>query len=340
MTGGVGRVGARSDLRAAGSPDYIRAAMPAICLLGPQRLRPTVSTAMDRAGVEGPVAVVTAGWQEREEEVEELTAHLELPVVDLELYRRAEEVFFADGELFAAYRRRQERLRELQGLYRLRLRHFLAAARSLLSRKGDPSLIEPEQESALAAVRSLDAHHLARVREIHRRFEARWQPLEHPAVDAHRAELRAILRSSGALAVAGGHVAVLLNRLRLFGVGRLLVELEEEGGLPVFAWSAGAMAVGETVVLFHDDPPQGPGDAEVLESGLDLYGGVLVFPHAERRLRLDDPSRVALLARRFDTLRCLAFDEGSKVILREEGVVRVERARHLLVDGSVEEVSA
>jgi hypothetical protein len=46
-------------------------------------------------------------------------------------------------------------------------------------------------------------------------------------------------------------VAVLVNRLRLFGLGDLVADKT------VFAWSAGAMAVSERVVLFHDDPPQG-----------------------------------------------------------------------------------
>ena len=43
-----------------------------VILLGPQRLTPTLVNAVRGAGVEGDVAVVTAGWQEREEEVDEL----------------------------------------------------------------------------------------------------------------------------------------------------------------------------------------------------------------------------------------------------------------------------
>ena len=44
--------------------------------LGPQRFRPSVAAALDALGVDGPIAVVTAGWQEREAEVDELDAHL------------------------------------------------------------------------------------------------------------------------------------------------------------------------------------------------------------------------------------------------------------------------
>ena len=73
------------------------------------------------------------------------------------------------------------------------------------------------------------------------------------------------------------------------------------------------MALGELVVLFHDSPPQGAGDAEVLAAGLRAYPGVLPLPHARRRLRLADPLRVALLARRFTPLSCVALDEGARL---------------------------
>ncbi len=45
------------------------------------------------------------------------------------------------------------------------------------------------------------------------------------------------------------------------------------------------MVVCETVVLFHDSPPQGAGNAEVLDAGLGLARGVIALPHARRRLR-------------------------------------------------------
>ena len=95
------------------------------------------------------------------------------------------------------------------------------------------------------------------------------------------------------LAIAGGHVAILVNRMRLFDLDRKLA------GKAVFAWSAGAMAIAERVVLFHHSPPQGYGNTEVLEHGLGLVRGLVLFPHARRRLALDDRRRVALLARRF-----------------------------------------
>jgi len=81
----------------------------------------------------------------------------------------------------------------------------------------------------------------------------------------------------------------------------------------VVAWSAGAMAVADTVVLFHDDPPHGPGHPETFELGLGLAPGVVALPHARHRLRLDDPSRVALAAQRFAPDACVPMDEHARM---------------------------
>lgn len=301
--------------------------MADVTLLGPQRFLPTLGRAVRAAGVEGTLASVTAGWQEREAEDLELHEHLEERTSNLMLYARSEEVFERDPDLFRAHRERQERLRSMQELYRLRLAHLKRAARELAAREGDPELLEPELEAAIAALRELDAHHLARIRAVNDAFDAAWRPLERPAVARHVAEIERALAGAEALAVAGGHVAILLNRLRLFGIDRLL------GARRVFAWSAGAMAVSERVVLFHDSPPQGQGNAEVLEAGLGWAIGVVALPHARRRLALDDPLRVALFARRFAPAHCLVLDDGSQVVLGEAGIRADSGVRRLTVDG-------
>lgn len=278
-----------------------------VVLLGPQRLRPVLAEAVHRVGVQGPIAVVTAGWQEREEEVDELREHLGRRVVNLQLYRRAEEVFAEDADLFRSYRQRQDRLHRLQAAYRLRLSHALEAARALLAWRGERDIVAPHRTSAVAAVRALDRYHLGRVRRLHRDFEAKVRPQERPVLVRHRRELVELLSGCTAFAVAGGHVAVLLNRLRLFAIGPLVA------GKAVFAWSGGAMTLGERVVVFHDDPPQGRGDAEVLESGLGVFTGVLPLPHARHRLRLGDSARVSLFSQRFRDLACVTMDEGAEL---------------------------
>ena len=92
-----------------------------LVLLGPQRFRQTLRETVIDLEISGPVAVVTAGWQERESEDQELETHLGREVIDLRLYHRAADVLERDRELAAALRERQETLQELQELYRLRL---------------------------------------------------------------------------------------------------------------------------------------------------------------------------------------------------------------------------
>ncbi len=301
--------------------------MRTITLLGPQRLKPSLVTEVNRLGIDGQVAAITAGWQEREAENEELQAHLERPVVDLRLHARAEQVFAEDRELSAAHRARQDRLRELQALYRFRLDFALKPARELMRRAGNPRLLEPEREAAITAIRTLDREHLGRIREVHAEFAAQILPWTRPAVVRHLEEITQILAHSKALAIAGGHVAVLLNRLRLFNLGELSAHL------PLFCWSAGAMACSERVVLFHDFPPQGGGNTEVLEVGLGLFPNLVPLPHARRRLRLDDPVRVALFARRFAPNHCVAFDDGSALRFDGSAWNGTPKTRLLAADG-------
>jgi hypothetical protein len=303
--------------------------MGVVVLLGPQRFTPTLGEAVAAAGVGGRLASVTAGWQEREAEDLELHEHLGERTVNLMLYARGEDVFARDPALFRAHRERQERLREQQELYRTRLVPMREAARRLLAAEGEESLLAPERDDALRALARLDAHHLGRVAAIDQEFESAWRPSERPAVRRHGAAIDRQIERVEALAVAGGHVAVLLNRLRLFGLAARL------SGRALFAWSAGAMAACERIVLFHDSPPQGQGVPEVLESGLGLVRGAIALPHARRRLRLEDRARVALFARRFAPDRVLAFEDGGRLLLRDGAMADARGVLRLGEDGGV-----
>jgi hypothetical protein len=272
-------------------------------LLGPQRLHPIVDKAADMLGIDGRIAGVTAGWQEREAEDQELCAALGNRAVNLMLHARAETAFRDDPELFAAHRAKQDRLRQLQDIYRLRLASHLKAARRVQLAQAPRDLIESELEEAVQAIRLLDAHHVVKTQHIQKDFDRKVKPLERPAVVKQLKEIEAILAGCAGVAIAGGHVAVLYNRLRLFDLGPRLADL------PIIAWSAGAMVVASRIVLFHDSPPQGRGNAEVLESGLGLFPGVVPLPHARRRLNLSDPGRITVFARRFTPATCVALDE-------------------------------
>jgi hypothetical protein len=305
------------------------ASMAPVVLLGPQRTRPILARAVADARATGPIAAVTAGWEEREDEIDELSEHLRRPVHNLHLFRRGEEVFRRDPELFLAFGDHMARRERLRAAYRLRLAHALDAVAGVRRLAADPEVVEEETASAIEAVRALDAHHLERTAALEKELEEGTGLAEREEVAKQREAVAKIVDGCGAIAIAGGHVEVLLDRLRLFGVASLV------GPRALFAWSGGAMVVSERVVLFHDRPPQGAGRAEVLGAGLALARGVLPLPHARRRLDLDDRERVSSLARRFAPARCLALDEECALSIDAKGRVRVDRARELLVSGEV-----
>jgi hypothetical protein len=308
----------------------LRAVPPPVVLLSPQRRRPNLSGVLAQLGAEGPYAVVTAGWEEREDEVGELEAHLGQKVVTLRLHGRLDQAFEADRPLFLAYRERRTRLREQADLYRLRLAHLAATWYELARRESRPDLLEVERAAAVQALRDLDAHQTGRVANLVGEFDEAWRPAERPSLARHVAEVRRDLLSAECVLVAGGNVAVLLNRMRLFGLAPLLRQR------PVFAWSAGAMALSERVVLFHDTPPQGPGHPEVLDAGLALVKGVTPLPHAATRLNLDERLRVSLFAQRFAPSALTILEDGAALAFNGRAWSTVlGRPRRLQHDGSV-----
>lgn len=281
--------------------------MTRVIVLGPQQERRTVGETLAQLGLRGRIATVTAGWQEWESDDEALDADLGGRSVNLRLYARAEEVWKADPEFRAAHRSFQQELRHLRHLYNRRLEHRAAEWMELLDSPGEEDLLAPERADALASVRELDAHHLERTKELRAAFEAEIRPLERAELARVREEIASALDPCEALVIEGGHVALLHNRIRLFGLLDLL------GDRPVLACSGGAMVLGERIVLFHDSPPWGPGHNEVALSGLSLYRGVLPFPHARERLRLDDPARVSRLATRLAPTRCVILSAGTRL---------------------------
>lgn len=300
----------------------------AIVLLGAQRFRPTLATAVAELGVKGRIATITAGWQEREEEDEDLDEHLEGRTTNLRLHARAEEVFQEDKELQAAHRKRQTILRHRQDFYRIRLEHALEAQQVIAHRAAPGDILEDEAYASIQAIREIDRTHLERCKRDLAEFDARYRPLDRPVIAKHVAEITSIVDGCDAIAIAGGHVASLLNRLRMFNIRRLA------RGKVVFAWCAGAMAISERVVLFHHSPPQGPGAAEVLDEGLGLAGDVVVFPQPELRLNLGDRARIRVLSRRFAPATCLAMPARSRITWLRHGPANANGVLVLREDGT------
>jgi hypothetical protein len=277
-----------------------------VILLGPQR-RPTVDGVFRSLGLSGPVATVTAGWQEREGDDAELGRVLGGRNVNLRLYQRWLDVQDRDPEYVAGAGRLDGILTELQDLYLLRLDYALRAVYALHRRESGDRLRSQALSAAVAAVRELDAAHLRRVNEARLEFFGRLAPHDRPVIASHRAEVAAVLREASAVVITGGHVGVLAEVLHLFNVAAFL------GHAPVIAWSAGAMALTDRIVLFHDRAPQGPGHPEVYGSGLSAVRDVVLLPHARARLLLDDTPRMATFARRFAPARCILLEAGTRV---------------------------
>jgi len=282
-----------------------------VTLLGPQR-RPTLDSVAASLRLEGPIATVTAGWQEREPADAALSERLSSRDVNLALYRRWLEVQDRDPEFAVAQRQLQGVLEEVQDIYLLRLDHALQAVYAIQRRGDGDQLRLGELAEAVAAVRDLDAAHLRRVSDVRAEFYQAWQPHDRPVIAEHRAAVAGLLSDAVALVVAGGHVGVLTDALRLFDVAASLRS-------PVIAWSAGAMALTERIVLFHDRAPQGPGHPEVYGSGLSVLRNVVPLPHARARLLLDDAPRMAVFARRFAPARCIPLENGIRVDTDSDG---------------------
>jgi hypothetical protein len=284
----------------------------AVTLLGPQR-RPTLDKVLHLGGGDAPVATVTAGWQERERDDGELDELLSGRSVNLGLYERWLDLLDRDREYAIAEREHGTVLDELQQLYQNQLDHALRATYAVAQRKdGHPRTRDSALADALNVVNLVDSQHIARVQEVHQAFYEAWRPQERDVLAEHRAAVRDTLESAAALVVAGGHVDVLVRVLHLFHVEPHLPER-------VVAWSAGAMALTERVVLFHDNAPQGPAQPEVFDEGLGVLPGLVLLPHARRRLYLHDSTRMSVLARRFAPARCVVLDDGVRVDLTADG---------------------
>lgn len=300
-----------------------------VVLLGPQGDTPCVGAVLAEFGIRGRVALVTAGYQTDEADDAALVAAIGVPVVNLRLHARANEVFTEDPEFATAYQARQLRLRNLQSFYRIRLDKLDEAARMISVRYVEPELLEQEDEESVELLRQLDDNHLERCAQVRAAFDVRWRAHERPSIARHRAELRAELERCEALVITGGHVASLLNRLALFDT----VALAQHS--PIVAWSAGAMVLTDRIVLFHDYPPYGSDIAQVLEAGFGVAPGLVVLPDPRRRVRLDDREGIARFARRLRPATCVALAQGARVVL-ERGRVTGAVAARLHTTGEVQ----
>lgn len=297
---------------------------PLRILLGPQNPTRNVGEAIAGAALaDGPLAVVSAGWQEAEGDLAELEAVIGRPLVELGLYRRADAVMQADPELAEAHRQRQDRLQERQRLYRLRLRSLVMAARRLNNIEGDGETLSSERRHAIKQLRALDRHHLKKCEAEYLAFEQETTLADRPSIAPHLEEIGELLEGTAGVVLTGGNVGVLINRLRLFGFQTLLKDK------PAIGWSAGAMVMTPRIVLFHDRMPQGRRDAEVFGYGLGLVPGIVAMPDTVHRLRTDAKKRSALLAKRFSPDACVTLNNANALTWQDGRPIEVLGARRI-----------
>ena len=308
---------------------------PLRLLLGPQRPVVNLDSALARSGIgDGPICVISAAWQEAEGDIDGMQRLVKNPLSDLHLYQKTEALFAADTHLHEAYRQRQERLKEQQRFYRLRLRQLKIAARVILRAEGEPSVVAAERRHAISQLRALDQHHLRQVDKIHARFDKDFNVDCHDLLADHTAALVEALSQFETLLITGGNVVVLMNRLRLFGLGP---QLQRKN---IIAWSAGAMVLADRIVLFHERMPQGRRDAEILCRGMAIVPDTVLLPNASGRLKLKDSLRIGLFDRRFSPANCVALDNGSYLLFEGETLRDSVAARRMTRSGKFKRVRA
>ena len=181
-------------------------------------------------------------------------------------------------------------LEEMQQLYLLGLDHAHAARSP--SSAGIPratrGCVQTPWRTPSDIVREMDARHLERVAERRTPSSGRvaGRTTGRPIAEAREA-IAHELSDAEAVVIAGGP--------RRGAAGRPApVQHRPRPRPPVIAWGAGAMALTERVVLFHDRAAHGPAHRRDATAGLGLVRRPWRSPSARDRLDLSDPVRMAI----------------------------------------------
>lgn len=301
-------------------------------LLGPQRFRMTAGAVASAVAPEGSVATVTAGWRDREKDDTELDGVLGGRSRNLHLFTRLGHVIRHERDFAAAASAYNRAVDEASGLYLLRLQDALDAVYATMRRTAREDLVESSLRAGLQSVRDIDAWYLWVLAELEGELRADGGVDTSDIIAGHRGEVGEILSGAALLAIAGGHVSMLMRCLRLFSV-------EPPPELPVIGWSAGAMVLTDLIVLYNDTGPEGVRPSEVWDRGLGRAGGVVAMPHARRRVQLDDADRNRVIAHRFAPARVVLLDEGSTIPVGDDGELP-DDAPVVTADGAISTIGA
>ena len=302
-------------------------------MLGPTADSRPVAAEVAGLDIDGPVALVTAGWEEAERNDADLDRALGGGTRNLGLYGRRLDIMDCDPEYAAADRALRAAVADMREVYLVQLRYALRGVDAVRQHAAKARrLAGDELDEAIETVRNLDQRYATRLLEAHDEFYAAVPPHEREVIAAHRAEVAAIVAECAAVAVAGGHVRVLTESLHLSNLGAVL------GDRPLIAWSSGAMAVCERVMVVDDHDLAERSD-EVLDAGIGVVHGVVPIVAAARRLRAEPRNRLAVLARRVAPRVCVLLDEGDRLPCDADGVPDFQLARVVAPDGTVIDTS-
>lgn len=304
--------------------------MSHVVLLGPRSEALTLRALAADLELEGPVAVVTAGWQEWESDLDGIRSQLGDGIVPLRLYERVEAIWEDDHELREAHRSMQADLRRIRELYSRQLDRAAEAWMELLDMEEPERIIGPERTAALDAIHRLDAHHLERIRAVKADFLERMRPAERASVHRRREEVRSELADCPAVVIEGGHAAVIHNRIWLFDI------VDDLRSRTVIGRAAGAMVLCDRVALYNDAPAIGRGNAEIGLPGFGLVPGVVAISDPSARLRLDDAARMRRLALRMEPARCALLDPGDRLDWDGSNLTGHGGSRVVRIDGRLE----
>ena len=187
-------------------------------LLGPQRFMTTAGTALRSLGVEGPVATINAGWEEREDVVDELDTVLGGDTRHLRLYHRSLDVIAKDAEFGSAALAFRDRHDALLAMYRLRLQNAMDGVYAVQrrTREGDGRARDEHPahaalDDSIAVVRHVDNWYGTELKNLYAEIDAA-APIDGSGVIGwHRGELAELLGQSAAVVLTGGHVGTLLR---------------------------------------------------------------------------------------------------------------------------------
>jgi hypothetical protein len=298
-------------------------------LLGPVADGAPVAAELAALPVDGPVALVTAGWEEGERSDAELDRALGGGTRNLGLFGRRLDIMQSDAEYAAADRALRALVADMREVYLVQINYALRGVDAVRQHAAKARrLAGDELEEAVETVRGLDERYAARLAEAHDEFYDTTRPHERAIIAAHRAEVASMVAECAAVAVAGGHVGVLTESLHLSNLGAVI------GDRPVVAWSSAAMAIAERVMVVDDNDLAGRPD-EVLTAGIGVVHGVVPLAAARLRLRMDDRNRLAVLARRVAPRVCVLLDPGDRLPCDSAGVPDFQLARVVAPDGTV-----